>query len=110
MDRKDVHTKADPVRGQEFASSLHRNFYGEFRLWKKGIQMRTTIALITVTLSATPLAAHPVHLGPYLGHDHWIAAGAIGAAIAIGLLAGLKGKRKKGGQAPAKQPATEAKA
>lgn len=72
--------------------------------------MRTGIFTFTAFTFALPVMAHPVHLGPYLGHDHWIAAGAIGAAIAIGVLAGLKGRRKKGAKAPAKRPAKEAKA
>ena len=37
-------------------------------------------------------AAHPGHLAEVAGHGHWLAGVAVGAAIAIGLWAGLKGK------------------
>lgn len=36
--------------------------------------------------------AHPGHLAEAAGHDHWVAGIAIGAAIALGLWAGLKAK------------------
>ncbi|SEP83985.1 DUF6732 family protein [Thalassovita taeanensis] len=39
-------------------------------------------------------AAHPGHLAEVAGHGHWLAGVAIGAAIAIGLWQGLKGKGK----------------
>ncbi|MDF1855197.1 MAG: hypothetical protein P1U48_07055 [Pseudooceanicola sp.] len=38
--------------------------------------------------------AHPGHLAEVAGHGHWLGAAAIGAAIAIGLLQGLKGRRR----------------
>ncbi|MFT6451223.1 MAG: hypothetical protein ACJA06_000704 [Halocynthiibacter sp.] len=43
-------------------------------------------------LFAGPLAAHPGHLVDQLGHDHWVAGAAAGAAIAIALWGALKGK------------------
>ena len=67
--------------------------------------MRFGIFTIIAATFATPLVAHPTHLGPLLGHDHWIAIGALGAAVAIGLMAGLKGRGKKGAKKPAKTPA-----
>ncbi|MEM6588019.1 MAG: DUF6732 family protein [Pseudomonadota bacterium] len=40
-----------------------------------------------------PAFAHPGHLAEVAGHGHWIGAAALGAAIAIGLWAGLKGRK-----------------
>jgi len=37
--------------------------------------------------------AHPGHLAEVAGHGHWLGAAAIGTAIALGLWAGLKGRR-----------------
>ncbi|CUH66233.1 hypothetical protein TG4357_02318 [Thalassovita gelatinovora] len=47
---------------------------------------------IAVIVWAGQAAAHPGHLAEVAGHGHWLAGVAIGAAIAIGLWAGLKGK------------------
>ncbi|MEO0372615.1 MAG: DUF6732 family protein [Pseudomonadota bacterium] len=41
----------------------------------------------------TPALAHPGHLAEVAGHGHWLGAAALGAAIAIGLWAGLKGRK-----------------
>ncbi|MBY6157839.1 DUF6732 family protein [Pseudooceanicola nitratireducens] len=41
---------------------------------------------------AAPAQAHVGHLSEVAGHGHWLGAAAIGAAIAIGLWQGLKGK------------------
>lgn len=38
--------------------------------------------------------AHPGHLAEVAGHGHWLGAAAIGAAIALGAWAALKGKKK----------------
>lgn len=46
-----------------------------------------------VILSAQRAVADPGHLISAAGHDHWLAAGAIAAAIAAGIWGGLKGKR-----------------
>ena len=48
--------------------------------------------LIFVVLG-TPVFAHPGHLAEVAGHGHWLGAAALGAAIAIGLWAGLKGRK-----------------
>lgn len=40
-----------------------------------------------------PALAHPGHLAEVAGHGHWLGAAALGAAIAIGLWAGLKGRK-----------------
>lgn len=45
-------------------------------------------------LTASPAFAHPGHLADLAGHGHWIGAAAAGAAIAIAIWAGLKGKAK----------------
>jgi len=45
--------------------------------------------------AATGALAHPGHLAEVAGHGHWLGAAAIGAAIAIGLWAGLKGRKGK---------------
>jgi hypothetical protein len=76
--------------------------------------MRLGLFTILATTIGAPLAAHPTHIGPLLGHDHWIAIGAMAAAAAIALAAGLKGRgakdSKKPAKKPAKRPAEEAKA
>ncbi|MEM7599617.1 MAG: DUF6732 family protein [Pseudomonadota bacterium] len=54
--------------------------------------MRYLICLLIVT---GPAFAHPGHLAEVAGHGHWLGAAAIGAAIAIGLYAGFKGRKAK---------------
>ena len=44
---------------------------------------------------ASTARAHVGHLGDLAGHDHWVAAGAIGAAIALAGWNILKGKKDK---------------
>jgi len=56
----------------------------------------TTLALAAV---ATQAAAHPGHLAEVAGHGHWLGAAAIGAAIALGAWAALKGKKKESSEA-----------
>ncbi|MEL6313981.1 MAG: DUF6732 family protein [Pseudomonadota bacterium] len=46
-------------------------------------------------LLAAPAYAHPGHLAEVAGHGHWLGAAAIGAAIAIGLVIGLKGRKAR---------------
>jgi len=53
--------------------------------------MRFALTLI-LTFLAGPALAHIGHLGEVAGHGHWLGAAALGAAIAIGLWQGLKGK------------------
>lgn len=50
------------------------------------------LSLIFILLPAIA-QAHPGHLAEAAGHNHWIAGAAIGAAIAIAIWAGLKGKK-----------------
>jgi len=54
--------------------------------------MRPFVAL-TALLGAGAAQAHTGHLAEAAGHGHWLGAAAIGAAIAIGLWAGLRGRR-----------------
>lgn len=56
------------------------------------------IATITALVAAVPAQAHVGHLGEVAGHGHWLGAAAIGAAIAIGLWQGLKGKSDAQGE------------
>ncbi len=49
--------------------------------------------VVLLTMQATAAAAHPGHLAEVAGHGHWWGAAALGAAIAIGLWAGLKGRK-----------------
>ena len=53
--------------------------------------LRLTLALL---ITASAAHAHPGHLAGLAGHDHWVAGAAIGAAIAIGILSVLKGRKK----------------
>ena len=52
--------------------------------------MKTLTIIFTVT--ASPAFAHAGHLEGLAGHDHWIAAGALGAAALAAWLA-AKGKK-----------------
>lgn len=60
--------------------------------------MKTPVLTLVLTgaalLFAMPVWAHPGHLAEVAGHGHWLGAAAIGAAIALGALAALKGKKK----------------
>lgn len=53
-------------------------------------------SLIAALLTAGAAQAHPGHLSEVAGHGHWLGAAAIGAAIAIGLWAGLRGRKLQG--------------
>ena len=52
------------------------------------------LAAALVAGSTLPVQAHPGHLAGLAGHDHWVAGAAIGAAVAAGIWAALKGRRK----------------
>ncbi|WP_294613406.1 DUF6732 family protein [Roseovarius sp.] len=49
--------------------------------------------ILTTLLTATAAQAHPGHMAEVAGHGHWLGAAALGAAIAIGLWAGLKARK-----------------
>ncbi len=51
------------------------------------------VGLLMALLAGLPAHAHPGHLAEVAGHGHWLGAAAIGAAIAIGLWAGLRGRK-----------------
>ncbi len=66
--------------------------------------MRLSVFLIAV-IAGQSAHADPGHLiGVAGGHDHWLAAGAIGAAIAAGIWGALKGKREKDEAEPEPEP------
>lgn len=47
------------------------------------MRQRLTLSLL-LAAAALPAAAHPGHLGPRDGHDHWLALGLVGLAALIG--------------------------
>jgi hypothetical protein len=49
--------------------------------------------VMAALLAASGAQAHPGHLSEVAGHDHWLGAAVLGAAIIIGLWAGLKGRK-----------------
>lgn len=51
------------------------------------------LTFAVMTVSGTPLLAHPGHIIDIAGHSHWGALIALGGAIAIGAWA-AKGKKK----------------
>ncbi len=63
--------------------------------------------IIPALLAGTMAEAHVGHVGEVAGHGHWLGAAAIGAAIAIGLWAGLRGKSGKVDEAEAEEVADE---
>ena len=50
-------------------------------------------------LMASSANAHVGHFGEMLGHDHWVAGGAIGVAIALAGLNIIRGKKDKEAEA-----------
>jgi hypothetical protein len=44
-------------------------------------------------LTGGPALAHTGHLGLLDGHDHWVAGLAIGAAVVVGVVGALKGRK-----------------
>ncbi|WP_317055801.1 MULTISPECIES: DUF6732 family protein [Roseovarius] len=55
--------------------------------------MHRLFALLTLLLPGAALA-HPGHLAEVAGHGHWLSAGALAAAAALGLWA-AKGRKSK---------------
>ncbi len=55
--------------------------------------MRAYFAILFCLISG-PAFAHIGHLGEVAGHGHWLGAAALGAAIALGLWQGQRGKAK----------------
>lgn len=60
-------------------------------------------AMLIALLTGTAAHAHPGHLAEVAGHGHWLGAAALGAAIAIGLWAGLKGRKADDDSAEAEE-------
>jgi len=66
------------------------------------------LAILTAALLTAGAAhAHPGHLAEVAGHGHWLGAAAIGAAIAIGLWAALKGRKTQAAAEEAGEDAEE---
>ena len=64
-------------------------------LWlagKTGVWMRIFLSFI-FGVTASAASAHLGHFGDIAGHDHWIAAGAIGVAGLVAVWGALKGKK-----------------
>lgn len=68
--------------------------------------MRAALTILAI-LAATSAAAHPGHLGAFAGHDHWVAAGAIGLAVLAGLWGALKGRGGDKAEADEQEAETE---
>ncbi|MGB1264390.1 MAG: DUF6732 family protein [Nereida ignava] len=72
--------------------------------------MKHLIAILSVLpLFVAPANAHVGHWADVAGHDHWVAAGALGAAAAAALWGWRKGKKDEAEveEADAVEPATE---
>lgn len=65
------------------------------------------LIFMTGFLTAGSAQAHVGHFGDLAGHDHWVAAGAIGAAIALAGWNILKGKKDKEAKADVDAEADE---
>lgn len=61
--------------------------------------MKTNALTVVLLLVAGRAEAHPGHLIEVAGHGHWLGAAAIGAAIALGAWAALKGKKDEASDA-----------
>lgn len=58
--------------------------------------MKFTLTFVALLATASTANAHIGHLGELAGHGHWLAAGALGAAIALAGWAALSGKKDDG--------------
>ena len=67
----------------------------------------TRCLLFIACLLPAPALAHLGHLEAMAGHDHWIIAAAIAAALAAGAVGALKGSQEQGieGEEPEPQEA-----
>lgn len=68
--------------------------------------MKSIFVACAITVLASAAMAHPGHLAEVAGHGHWLGAAALGAAIALGAWAALKGKKQE--QSDADEAAPEA--
>ena len=49
--------------------------------------------IFATAFAGSAAQAHPGHLSELAGHGHWLGAAAIGAAVAIGLWAAVRGRK-----------------
>ena len=61
--------------------------------------MRLILTFAAIAMTAQSAFAHPGHLAEVAGHGHWLGAAALGAAIALGAWAALKGKKNEQSEA-----------
>lgn len=61
--------------------------------------MKRLITPCIALLWVSSASAHPGHLIEVAGHSHWLGAAALGAAIALGAWAALKGKKSQSSEA-----------
>ena len=60
--------------------------------------MRAVLSLTLIAI-ASSASANIGHVGEVAGHDHWIAAGALGLALGLTLWAALKGRKDQNTEA-----------
>ena len=61
--------------------------------------MKSILISALTLLWANAAVAHTGHLAEVAGHGHWLGAAALGAAIALGAWAALKGKKNEKSEA-----------
>ena len=64
----------------------------------------TRCLLFIACLLPAPAWAHLGHLEAMAGHDHWIIAAAIAAALAAGAVGALKGSQEQGSENEEPEP------
>ena len=64
----------------------------------------TRCLLFIACLLPAPAWAHLGHLEAMAGHDHWIIAAAIAAALAAGAVGALKGSQEQGSESEEPEP------
>ncbi len=81
------------------------------RLSKRLSLAGSTAAIAALAaLAPLPAAAHPGHLAEAAGHNHWLGAAALGAALAIAawqLIRGVKAKAEEDAKARAEDEGAE---
>ena len=64
----------------------------------------TQCLLFIACLLPAPAWAHLGHLEAMAGHDHWIIAAAIAAALAAGAVGALRGSKEQGSEGEEPEP------
>ena len=64
----------------------------------------TRCLLFIACLLPAPAWAHLGHVEAMAGHDHWIIAAAIAAALAAGVVSALKGSQEQGSEGEKPEP------